>query len=307
MDDTKWFIGFLLIFGIIWISGKFKNVEPPPESGAGTPQTQTTPSPAQSAGTPTGATGGASTPAPTPGTVPAPLVPGGAPATMSPLQGRVTIGSLSRDAVEREYVLIQASSQNVGDTDITGLTIRSGVSLSAYTIGRGWSMFFPSNAGDGDPILLRPGASAYVFSGRSPIGAVPTKGGFQLNLCSGFLQQGNTASLGLPMECPSPTDYPLPQPPNELSDACYNYLASVGRCAVPTNIPPNLVNDGGCQAFALTHINYSQCVANFKNAPGFFRGQWRIYLGRDTRLWRDKREIVELLDKEGRIIDSRSY
>jgi hypothetical protein len=48
-------------------------------------------------------------------------------------------------------------------------------------------------------------------------------------------------------------------------------------------------------------------VAYHKDEPGFYRGEWRLYLGRDTELWRDTKEMVELRDKEGRLIDTRAY
>ncbi|KKW11401.1 MAG: hypothetical protein UY50_C0014G0020, partial [Parcubacteria group bacterium GW2011_GWA2_49_9] len=80
------------------------------------------------------------------------------------------------------------------------------------------------------------------------------------------------------------------------------------RCTAPSpKVPTNLVSDGNCQAHLFNRINYNQCVTDNKDRAGFFRNEWRIYLGRSSKLWRDKTELVELVDDAGRLIDSRRY
>ncbi len=196
MDDIKWFIGFLVIIGIVWLSGKSKGVDSPSENATTTPKqtqaaTKKTESPKK---TPVSSSGGT-------------VISEGAPLILlpegvSPLQGQLSIGSVNRSStVEREYVVIQASSRNAGSIDISGLTIQSGVSLGKQTIGKGWAMFYKTNEGEGEPILLRPGGRAYLLSGRSPLGSsVPQRGGFQLNLCTGFLEQGLNFYPSLPLQ-----------------------------------------------------------------------------------------------------------
>ncbi|MDO8620091.1 MAG: hypothetical protein Q7R64_01955 [bacterium] len=305
MDDTKWFIGFLLIFGIIWLSGKSTATRRASEHASSTPQAQVVPAKPSSQAKPKKAE---SLRVPASTVISESELPGGVLPEVSPLRGKLTISTVNRGVVEKEYVIIRASTKNTSDINITGLTLRSGVSLNGQTIGKGWSMFYPTNEGTGDPILLRPGGRVYLLSGHSPLGqAVPLRGGFQLNLCTGYMEQGRTFYPSLPRECPRPKDGPLPLPPNQLSDDCYDYLGKVPRCVVLSSVPKNLESDGSCRAYLFNRINYNQCVTDYKNAPNFFKGEWRVYFGRSTRLWRDKREIVELVDVDGKLIDSRRY
>ena len=298
MDDIKWFAGFLLIIGIIWLSGKAGAPSQPGKSATTTPKTQVAPKKVT-------APQKSSDVAPARGSVAQPQVQQVLPAHISPLRGKLSIGSIGKGTVDREYVIIQASNRNASAIDITGLTIKSRVSLIGHTIGNGWLVYFPNTTGDGEPILLRPGGRAYLISGRPPNGvALPKFGGFQLNLCTGFLEQNLNFYPSLPLQCPNPKDGPLPA---DISDDCYDYLARLRRCVVPTSVPKYLESDGSCRAYAFNKINYGQCVTDYRNHPNFFRGEWRIYFRRTSKLWRDRKEVIELLDREGRLIDVRSF
>ncbi|OHA21156.1 MAG: hypothetical protein A2849_02250 [Candidatus Taylorbacteria bacterium RIFCSPHIGHO2_01_FULL_51_15] len=310
MDDIKWFAGFLIILGVLWLGTRGKGVERQTERATTTPAvSRTLPREA-----PPRNGGARNAPLyPPAGTIISESV---LPDTLldsnvSPLRGQLSVSSIQRSGpAEKEYVVIQASAKNQGDVELTGLVLGSGVSLNAHAIGRGWSFVTLGSMGEGEIIYLRPGARAYVGSGRAPLGHTtgsPNSGAFQLNLCSGYFEQGLTFYPSLPLQCPRPIDDPLPLPPNELSDACYDYLKRVKRCTVPSSVPENLKMDGSCQAHVFNRINYNQCYANYKDLPTFFTGEWRIYLGRTSELWHDRHDLVELVDREGRLIDSRSY
>ncbi len=306
MDDAKWFVGFLLVFGIIWLSGKSNPSRQPSPHATSTPKTRGIPA---EVGPRRGTPKKEVISAPPASTVlPSAPISTTPSEDISPFYGRLTIGSLNRGTLGNEYVIIQASSKNVGDTDITGVTIRSGIGLTGETIGKGWTAYFPGTVGEGDPILLRPGNRVYVLSGRPPGGmTLPSKGGFQLNLCTGFFEQGQNFYPGLPLQCPRPENGPLLSSGDILSEDCYTYLKRIPRCTVPSSVPKNLASDGNCRAYALTKINYGQCVVDYRKDPRFLRGEWRVYLGRGTRLWRDGKEIIEILDKDGKLIARKQY
>ena len=306
MDDTKWFIGLLLIIGLLWISGKARSR--PPEAGVtatSTVQTTTTPPPppkaAPAGGNPPAGTVISSTVAPQPDP------------NTSPLKGKLVVaGGQLYGAVEQEYIAIQAPSANTENILITGLSIRSAETFNSQTIDKGWSLVYPNSTGEGENVFLKPGGVAYLISGRSPMalttGSLPSRGGFQLNKCTGFFEQGLNFYHGLPIECPAPVQEPLPQPPNRLSDACYDYLASIPRCTVPSGtIPQHLMSDGSCQSHLFNKISYNQCVSYHREEPDFYKNDWRMYFGRNSKFWRDRREVVELVDAEGKIIDRRVY
>ena len=39
----------------------------------------------------------------------------------------------------------------------------------------------------------------------------------------------------------------------------------------------------------------------------FFKDDWRLYLNRDEQLWKEKREVIELRDGEGKLVDVVTY
>ena len=299
MQDAQWFIGLLIIFAIVWFGGRKaldavpENQQPKVEQAAKTVPEQVKDVEKEAK------------------RLQEEVKKAAEEARFSPLKGKLTIAGLSRGSgAAQEYVLIQAAYTNIGPITITGLTIKSGVSLLSQTITKAWTLPYLNATGEGEAVALRPGGRAYLISGRSPLGLstgrTPNNASFQLNKCTGFFEQGLDFYPSLPMECPAPASDPLPQPPNALSDACMDYLRSIGGCSLPTAYPQSLSGDGNCQAHVFNKIGYSQCVNLHKNEPDFFRDEWRMYLGRDTRLWRDKTEIVELYDTNGKLIDSKN-
>lgn len=229
-------------------------------------------------------------------------------ANVSPLRGKLAITALNRgsgfgaSAAQGEYARIQATRENTAPVLITGLEVRSAVTHIGTKIPKAWKLPFPGGVGEGESVALAPGAVAYLITGRSGNGM-----SFELNKCTGYFAQQTRFTPSLAGVCPHPLQEPLPQPPNQLSDACLDYLVTIPSCTVPSSIPVHLQGDGNCQAHVFRKISYNTCVSLHKNEPDFYRGDWRIYLGRDSRLWRDRRETIELLDQNGRLISSYSY
>jgi hypothetical protein len=317
MDDIKWVIGFVIIAGILWLGSRVnKGEELPQELGlrATTTRGVLLPSKLKPATEQPGESAKQPSTYPPAGTVISQKTVAPAPdPSLSPLSGKLFISTIHHSGgVDREYVLIRAASNNTEAVPITGLMVRGKVGRTEGVVGRGWTLFFPGNTGEGETVSLKPGERAYILSARAPIGVTtespPGRGGFQLNSCTGYFAQNRAVYPGLPIACPHPAQEPLPLAPNTLSKTCYDYLKTLRRCAVPpATMPAKLAADGNCQAHLFSKINYNQCVAYHKDEPGFYRGEWRLYLGRDTELWRDTKEMVELRDKEGRLIDTRAY
>jgi hypothetical protein len=114
-----------------------------------------------------------------------------------------------------------------------------------------------------EDIYLVPGGRALISSGTSPIGA-----SFQVNMCSGYLNEVGTFTPVLRNECPDGSD---------------------------------------CHANAAKNHTYNACVDAHQNDPGFYSHEWRIFLGKKTELWRNSREVIELVDQEGDIVDAITY
>lgn len=321
-EDIQWFIGFIAIIVILWFSAHRLASAPQSPSASTTPkearQTNASPpsgAPAQrppanpqnqsplpysyyngqnGAGSyppAAGQSGRAEAPAPDP--------------NASPLRGKLVVSSVSRGASSSsagEYAVIRASANNRAPVVISGLILHGAFSRLSATIPKAWKLPFPGSQGDGEEAALGPGEVAYLLSGRSPNGM-----SFELNRCTGYFEQALDFSPALPIECPAPRDEPLPLPPNQLSDRCYDYLSTLPACRVPGPVPLYLSGDGSCQAHIQNNINYDRCVEYHKNEPGFFRGDWRIYFNRDSKLFRDRRDIAELLDENGKVIDAYGF
>ncbi len=319
MDDIKWVIGFVAIAGILWLGSRVnKGGELPQELESRATTTAGTVLPNKLKPVTAQPGEGAKKPSayPPAGTIISRETVAQKPdPSLSPFAGKLFISTVQHaGGVDREYVLIRAASNNAETVPLTGLTLRGKVNRTEGVVGRGWTLFFPGSTGEGEAVSLKPGERAYILSARAPMGVTtespPGRGGFQLNSCTGYFAQNRAVYPGLPIACPHPAQEPLPLAPNALSKACYDYLKTLRRCAVPpATVPTNLVADGNCQAHLFNKINYNQCVAYHKDEPNFYRGEWRLYLGRDTELWRDttEEEAVELLDREGRLIDARTY
>ena len=297
---------FLVIMGAMWLISVSKIPGRPTQTATSTPQTRAlSPAAPQKSATKQPATGSRNVGGGTSGlpqgyvisetTLPAPLDP-----SVSYLRGKLFITSVRRgDRASQEYVVVQASSKNTYDIPITGLKLKSKVTTLEGEIPKGWALPFPTSQGEGDVVKLRPGARAYIISGRSPNGQ-----SFQQNTCTGYFERGMNFTPALPLQCPRPIDEPRPPAPNTLSDTCLDYLKKLPRCQVPpSTVPTKLRADGNCQAFLFNKINYNQCVTNHRNERVFFRGEWHLYLDRNTRLWKNKHEVIELLDENGRVID----
>ena len=202
-----------------------------------------------------------------------------------------------------EYIEISVA-QNAGvPIDVSGWRLVSDVSGSMTAIPKGTEVPISGTVNASENIVLAPGTRAMIVSGRSPIGA-----SFRENKCIGYFSTFQRFYPQLPQNCPTPS--------NELSSfygdgyvrdpVCVEYVNNnISRCQVMLS-PPTRVS-GACQNFMVKYFHYNGCVDAHKNDVDFEGDTWRIYLNRTTSLWRAKREIVKLLDINGKTVDAFSY
>lgn len=149
------------------------------------------------------------------------------------------------------------------------------------------------------PIVLKPGDSATIVSGRSPVGV-----SFRENKCTGYFEERQNFHPSLAQNCPTPyQEYTKFYNGND--DECASYIRAIPYCATETNIPSNVSNS--CESFVEEYLHYNGCVAFHKDESGFYSSSWRIFLGSTKELWRSDRETILLLDAEGKTIDSLTY
>ncbi|MCR4311527.1 MAG: hypothetical protein NUV54_03125 [Candidatus Taylorbacteria bacterium] len=219
----------------------------------------------------------------------------------SPLSGKLSISTVHRgsQAID-EYIIVKANKVNTEKVLLTGLRLESSASGRGSAIPKGVHLPFQNQINVEELIYLLPGETAYIITGRSPLGS-----SFQLNRCTGFYTQYQTFSPQLPSRCPSPSSEPLTPPLNQYNDLCLDYISSLSSCRIVTKFPANISPE--CQRYITTEINYTKCVDHHKNEAGFYDPEWRVYLNRDDILWKSKRELIHLIDSNNRVIDAVTY
>lgn len=222
----------------------------------------------------------------------------------SPYRGIITFdryvsGPTQTDA-RSESVTLRLSSRAVSKISISGWKLLSAPTGAFALIPQGTEVPRSGIVNASEPIFLSPGSQAIITSGRSPIGA-----SFRENLCIGYFGQYQTFSPSLPNTCPLPEDefdrwYGNP----DSNDTCRAFVKAIPRCTMVTGIPPAL---SSCAPFVTNYLNYNGCVLAHQSERGFLGDTWRVFLGRDTGLWKAKYETIKLLDADGKTVDSWSY
>jgi hypothetical protein len=229
----------------------------------------------------------------------------------SPYLGQVSLqeGAIGGGNVNDEYLTIQNASQNTKSVDISGWHIVSTTSGNQVTVGLGVSLAMPGQsfpAGDingSEDIVLKPGGTAYIISGYSPISQ-----SFLINKCTGYFNQSNTFYPSLPYNCPSISKEPVPSSLNALGDACHDYVNSYPQCtSAPTTFPQSVAQDYNCQLFVTKEANYNQCVTSHRSDADFLTSQWYVYLNHTQTIWKSRYESIELRDLDNKVVDRISY
>ena len=224
----------------------------------------------------------------------------------SPWGDSVEIESASPYAREssNEIVTLHISSNAPEKIDITGWEIKSAISGRGGILPQGVRIPYWGSLNTEENIVVRPGDTIYISSGRSPLGV-----SFLTNLCTGYFEQFQNFTPSLRRQCPRPEDEPIPDSVvrKGYNDACINYIETLSRCRMPLqeDVPENLPAE--CKSYVASKINYDQCTKNNGSDNIFFGIVWRIYLKQNETLWKERRELIQLLDKEKRIVGSLSY
>jgi hypothetical protein len=219
----------------------------------------------------------------------------------SPLQGKVSIGnisSLGTDA-KTEYIIIQTNPANTEKINITGMKLQSGVTGNGAVIGKGVFLPFAGASNTEEDILLGPGEVVYVVSGRSPLGI-----SFKVNSCSGFYQQFQSFVPNLRTDCPLPRTEIISSEYN-FNDECIDYINNLPGCQVFLDPPPTLQQI--CRSYVFNTFTQNKCIENHRHDPYFFKPEWRVYLNRDAKMWKDRRELVKFIDQNDKVIQLYTY
>ncbi|MDQ5949226.1 MAG: hypothetical protein QG589_352 [Patescibacteria group bacterium] len=223
--------------------------------------------------------------------------------TRSVYAGKIFLQYVSRSTEpSQEYVTIRMDSNATTTIPITGWTLKSMASGVSVTIPKGTYLYFTGMLNAEENIILSPGDTAYILTGISPNGS-----NFKVNKCSGYLSQFQTFYPYLYTNCPAPRNEDLSSIPKRVvNDACFDYIDSMSSCRIQTeSLPMNWSYE--CTHFIYDKINYNSCINTHKGDADFYQKEWRIHLKRSERLWKDRRESIQLIDLNGKIVDTITY
>jgi hypothetical protein len=202
---------------------------------------------------------------------------------------------------EGEYLIIRAQGTLKDPATITGWSIKSLITGRVVLIGKAANFPFLGRVNTLDDISLKSGEKAIIITGESPTGI-----SFRLNQCTGYFEQFQNWIPSLPQDCPKPQGPGYyPYPPNALTDKCLDYIDRIPRCIIPLSIPNNL--ESACFEYINQNFNYTSCTNIYKNTEKFYKNEWRIYLGLNEELWKTRREVIELRDSAGLLVDNIMY
>lgn len=221
----------------------------------------------------------------------------------------VTIGSgqkavsLSRDATgpkgktaSTEYVILSATGS--GSVSLAGWSLRSRETGQGAVLPAAAEVPSSGNVNTLAAVSLAPGQQAIVSSGRSPVGV-----SFRENLCTGYFEERQDFKPALPQSCPTPYQE-LTRFAQGYSEQCAAYIRSFAYCGTDSD---ERSPGGSCEAFAEEYLNYNGCVDAHAQDSNFAGTTWRIFLGSGDELWRNNRDVIDLIDANGTVVDSLSY
>ena len=208
-----------------------------------------------------------------------------------------------KDSALKEYVTLSASRNNTENISITGWKLESMITQKKIKIGGATEVYISGVVNQQPALKLAPGETAVIATGRSPIGA-----SFKINKCTGYFEQFQDFSPKLSKKCPDPnaefdkiaTSIPI----NDL--VCEDFIDRINRCEMPLSSYP-IGTSNKCSEFISANINYTGCVKNHRNDLDFIGKEWRVFLGRNEEFWREKREVIRLLDDKGKVVDTFTY
>jgi len=218
-------------------------------------------------------------------------------------KGKIKISKClgSRTDVDKEYLEIVANLSTNEKIQISDWVLKSEMTGTEIKIGNASKLPYTSQINKETPVFLSNKDKAIIVSGRSPIGV-----SFQINKCSGYLEQFQDFEPYIKKQCPLVEDEDLPIiGPNAFNDACLDYIDSISKCETPLTFPLDMQYE--CRTYLTTEVNYNACVDNYKNKSNFYEPEWRIFLDRTNQLWKKDREIIKLLDAQKKIVDICSY
>jgi hypothetical protein len=230
--------------------------------------------------------------------------------SVSPYAGKITIRSVARSSsgnTKDEYIVLSTTKDVPENFHITGLILKSLATGQEIKIGDGVYLPYNNQINYKESIAVGPSNTVYIITGQSPVGY-----SFQVNKCSGYWNQFQSFKPNLRLNCPRIIFEQNPTIPPQFNDACFNYVNKLGACKIHVDgtnqaSDPYYQLQPECRQFIDRTAGYNNCINLYKNDEDFYRNEWRVYLNRTSTLWKAKREIIQLLDDNRKVIAQYAY
>jgi len=252
---------------------------------------------------------------------------------LSVWKGKVTVsqGNASFEIQPyKEYITIRAGSVGPNGVTITGWRLENGRGERSYQSGGntvhltaesilipgGAKLLIPKGTNYFRPVTLMANQTATIVTGGVlNFGGAPLQG-FQVNKCSGYLEQSEDYQFfpSLFTQCPLPRNE---EGARTLENSCYKFVQSMNSCHTPkfpdltrigTRLEPGYVDNipglsDQCKDYLKEHFSYTSCVVNHSADKDFYGSDWRLFLNRSWEMWGKDREVYTLYDDKGKIVD----
>jgi hypothetical protein len=228
----------------------------------------------------------------------------------STFYGRVIIEKDSdapgTDDVLREHILLRAQTDNTQPINITGWSLQSMVTDTRVFIPEGVLVYAVGEVNETSGVNLFPGEEVVISSVQSPVGV-----SFRTNMCTGYLGSVQEFYPQLDKKCPMPASILPPTLENirTYGDACVEFAAGFGQCQYLSSATEgywDLAQE--CREYLQPALTYTSCVFEHKSDPLFANNsEWRVFLGSAAPLWKEKYEVIRLLDENSKTVDVFAY
>ncbi len=209
------------------------------------------------------------------------------------------VSNIKETDPDREYFVLLVSNALSAPITITGWKVLDRQDGVSYTFSRGVKVF-----GSGDvslPIEVYSGDRIFVSSGDSP-----TNTSFQVNKCSGYRSQFENFTPTIKTFCSDPVQDFSDYGDVPFSDAvCYSMVSSLSPCTTVRTIPSGVT--AKCRSFLQDVLTEKGCVSRHRNDPDFFTGEWRLFLKSDKEIWKNRDNVLYLLDENDLLVATLVY
>ncbi len=216
-------------------------------------------------------------------------------------KGKVGISGIYNVGSFNEYAVISIQNEPGGSVILSGWKIKSLVTGGELVIGGASTIPEIGLPKDAPIIISEPYAKVIVSHALSPLNS-----SFRVNICTGYLDRNDSFLPSLPRECPKPSEE-APGVSREINNECLDYIDTLPRCNIPREreYPEPLTRT--CEAYIETNINYETCVEKHQFDIDFLLPEWRVFSKARGILWLDRRDVIQLIDNAGKVVDTYDF